>query len=59
VNARRILRACFFAIEHSSRIFALVGVSTEAGHDHFRADTRPFLTISSKPSRSARVRFAM
>jgi hypothetical protein len=34
VNDRRFLRACFFAIEQSSRIFAPVGVSTEARDDH-------------------------
>ena len=31
--ALRSVHACFFAIEHSWRIFAPVGVSTEAGHD--------------------------
>jgi len=35
VNERRFLRACCFAIEHSSRIFAPVGVSVEAGEDQW------------------------
>jgi hypothetical protein len=51
VNDRRPLRAFFFAIEHSSRIFAPFGVSTEAG------DLQHVTSLLAEDGKSRQVRF--
>jgi hypothetical protein len=50
VNARRFLRASRFAIEHSWRIFAPLGVSTEAGEDQREEAAVMLWLFSTSPS---------